>query len=158
MHVKQLLSLKGKTILVTGGAGLYGKCIVEGMAEADGTVITASRNLDACKKIADKMQNSGLDVHAMQVDQADHYSVLKLCDEIKQRFGKLDVFVNNAVARPMHGYDAPLDEWIESMRVNATGMFDITRETGKLIADSGGGNIIMISSMMGMFGPCLHNC
>jgi NAD(P)-dependent dehydrogenase (short-subunit alcohol dehydrogenase family) len=157
MHVKQLLSLKGKTILVTGGAGLYGKCIVEGMAEADGTVITASRNLDACKKIADKMQNSGLDVHAMQVDQADHYSVLKLCDEIKQRFGKLDVFVNNAVARPMHGYDAPLDEWIESMRVNATGMFDITRETGKLIADSGGGNIIMISSMMGMFGPDLSN-
>ena len=38
MHVKELLSLKGKVILVTGGAGLYGRCIVEGLAEADGTV------------------------------------------------------------------------------------------------------------------------
>ena len=42
MNVKDLLSLKGKIILVTGGAGRYGKCIVEGLAEADGTVIIAS--------------------------------------------------------------------------------------------------------------------
>ncbi len=49
MHVKELLSLKGKIILVTGGAGNYGRCIVEGLAEADGTVITASRNLEADK-------------------------------------------------------------------------------------------------------------
>ena len=153
MNVKELLSLKEKVILVTGGAGKFGKCIVEGLAEADGTIIAASRNLDACTKAAEYFQSKGLDVHALQVDQADSESVLKLKESIKKQFGRLDVFVNNAVAWPMKGYDDPLDTWAESMRVNATGAFDITRQMGYLIAESGGGSIIHVSSFKGMFGP-----
>lgn len=56
MHARELFSLKGKVVLVAGGAGNYGKCIVEGLAEAEGTVIIASRNLEACKKVAEKYQ------------------------------------------------------------------------------------------------------
>lgn len=153
MNVKELLSLKEKVILVTGGAGKFGKCIVEGLAEADGTIIAASRNLDACTKAAEYFQSKGLDVHALQVDQADSESVLKLKESIKKQFGQLDVFVNNAVVCPMKGYDDPLDAWEESMRVNATGAFDITRQMGYLIEESGGGSIIHISSFKGMFGP-----
>ena len=50
MNVKELLSLKNKIIIVTGGAGLYGKTIVEGLAEADGTVITDDSTLDTERK------------------------------------------------------------------------------------------------------------
>ena len=157
MNVKDLLSLKGKIILVTGGAGLYGKCIVEGLAEADGTVITASRNLKNGKKVAADFKARGLDVFALQVDQADHESVLTLKEKIKKEFGRLDVFVNNSVARPMKGYDAPIENFAGSMKVNATGMMDIVREMGYLIGESGGGSIINISSMMGMYGPDLSN-
>jgi NAD(P)-dependent dehydrogenase (short-subunit alcohol dehydrogenase family) len=157
MNVKNLLSLKNKIILVTGGAGRYGKCIVEGLAEADGTVITASRNLDAGEKVANKFREMDLDVHAMRVDQADHESVMSLKEEIHNKFGRLDVFVNNAVSRPMLGYDAPIEKFAESMRVNATGMMDILRELADLIAKNDGGSIINISSMMGMFGPDLSN-
>ncbi len=157
MHVKQLLSLKNKIILVTGGAGKYGRCIVEGLAEADGTVITASRNLAAGQKLASEFQARGLDVHALQVDQANHESVLALKEQIRREFGRLDVFVNNAVTRPMHGYKAPIEQFAESMRVNATGMFDIVREMADLIAESGGGSIVNISSMMGVYGPDLSN-
>ena len=157
MNVKELLSLKNKIIIVTGGAGLYGKTIVEGLAEADGTVITASRNLDAGQKVAEEFRDKGLDVHAMRVDQADHRSVMALKDKIQNAFGRLDVFVNNAVARPMKGYNAPMEQFAESMRVNATGMMDILREMADLIALSGGGSIVNISSMMGMFGPDLSN-
>ncbi len=157
MNVKELLSLKKKIILVTGGAGQYGKTIVEGLAEADGTVITASRNLNAGQKVADELREKGLDVHAMQVDQADHKSVMTLKHQIQNEFGLLDVFVNNAVARPMSGYDSPIEQFAESMRVNATGMMDLLREMTDLIAQKGGGSIINISSMMGMFGPDLSN-
>jgi len=157
MHVKELLSLKGKTILVTGGAGKYGKCIVEGLAEADGTVIIASRNIKTCQKIAEEFRDNQLDVYALQVDQANHESVIKLKTEIKEKYGKLNVFVNCAVSRPMQSYDAPLEQLKESMRVNATGMIDIVREMADLIADSGGGAIVNIASMMGMFGPDLSN-
>ncbi len=157
MHVKKLLSLKNKIILVTGGAGRYGKCIVEGLAEADGTVITASRNLKAGEKVARDFREKGLDVHALRVDQAEHDSVMALKKAIREKFGRLDVFVNNAVARPMKGYHAPIEQFAESMRVNATGMMDILREMADLIAANGGGSIVNISSMMGMYGPDLSN-
>ena len=157
MHVKELLSLKGKVVLVTGGAGRYGKCEVEGLAEADATVIIASRSVEECEKVAEEFCRNNLDVHALRVDQADHQSVLDLKREIKQQFGRLDVFVNNAVARPVTGYNAPLKQWDFSMKVNGTGMFDIVREMADLMAQAGGGTIVNISSMMGMFGPDLSN-
>jgi len=157
MNVKELLSLKGKIILVTGGAGLYGKCIVEGLAEANGTVITASRNLEAGQKLALEFNSRGLNVQAMQVDQAEHHSVMLLKKQLMEKFGRLDVFVNNAVSRPMEGYNDQIEYFEESMKVNATGMIDILREMADLLAKSGGGSIINISSMMGMFGPDLSN-
>ena len=157
MNVKELLSLKGKVCLVTGGAGRYGKCIVEGLAEADGTVITASRNLEAGEKVAKEYRDLGYDVHAMRVDQADHESVLALKAGIKSKFGGLDVFVDNAVARTMKGYKDDLGNFAESMRINATGMWDINREMTELLIERGGGSIIHISSMMGMFGPDMSN-
>jgi NAD(P)-dependent dehydrogenase (short-subunit alcohol dehydrogenase family) len=157
MNVKELLSLKGKVILVSGGAGLYGRCIVEGLAEAEGTVITASRNLETGKKLAAEFQKRNLNVYALRLDQAEHNSIIALKQQIKEEFGRLDVFVNNAVSRPMYGYNAPIEQFADSMRVNATGMMDIIRETADLIAQSGGGSIINISSMMGMYGPDLSN-
>lgn len=157
MNVLDLLSLKGKNCLVTGGAGNYGKCIAEGLAEAGGTVIIASRDLAKVKLVADKFREKDLDAHALAVDQGSHESVMQLKKDIIKSFGKLDVFVNNAVSRPMKGYDDDLAHFDESMKVNATGMMDILREMAELIEQNGGGSIINISSMMGMFGPDLSN-
>ena len=159
METKELLSLDNKVCLVTGGAGKYGVCIVEGLAEAGATVITASRNLDAGESFAASMRERGLDVHARAVDQADHDAVIRLKTSIVADFDGLDVFVNNAVARPVSGgWDGfTLDALSESMRVNAVGMIDITREMADLIARRGGGTIVNIASMMGMFGPDLSN-
>ena len=157
MHIKDLLSLRNKIILVTGGAGNYGKCIVEGMAEAGGTVIIASRNRENIQSVVSLFREKGLDTHAMQVDQENPDSVVALKEEIIRQFGCLDVFVNNAVARPMKTYDDPMDNFAKSMAVNATGSMDILREMADLIGQSGGGSIINIASMMGMFGPDLSN-
>jgi len=152
MNVNDLLSLKGKVVLLTGGAGLYGKHMLEALAEAGGTVITASRKLDAAQKLVAELRGRGLDVHARTVDQADHASVMALKASLESDFGGLDVFINNAVARIMFRYADPLETWAESMRINATGMFDIVREMADLIARRGGGSIVNISSMQGVFG------
>lgn len=157
MNVRDLLNLNGKIILVSGGAGLYGKCIVEGLAEAGGTVIIASRDIARGKEVAENLRGKGLDVNAMQVDQADHNSIIILKSEILKTFGKLDVFVNNAVARPMKDYNDSIENFSESMRINATGMMDIVREMCDLMAKGGGGSLINIGSMMGMYGPDLSN-
>ncbi len=158
MNVKQLFDLTSKVILVTGGAGNYGKCIAEGLAEAGATVIIASRNQENLEAVAQQFRSNNLDVNALVVDQADHNSVLSLAESIITQFGKLDGFVNNSVSRPMKGYDAPIKDFAESMDVNATGMMDILREMGRLIEkNEDGGSIINISSMMGMFGPDYSN-
>ncbi|MES2375506.1 MAG: SDR family oxidoreductase [Bacteroidota bacterium] len=158
MNVKQLFDLTGNVILVSGGAGNYGKCIAEGLAEAGATVIIASRDLKKLEEVAANFRTQGLDVHALQVDQGNHQSVLELSKNIMAKFGKLDGFVNNSVARTMKNFEAPIEDFAASMQVNATGMMDILRELGTLISkNEDGGAIINISSMMGMFGPDYSN-
>lgn len=158
MNVKELLNLKGQVILVTGGSGKYGKCIVEGLVEADATVIIASRNGEQIQQTAKDFCGQGFEVYAHELDQANHESVMGLKKWITETFGGLDVFVNNAVSRPMKSYDAPIVDFARSMETNATGMMDILREMIELI-DQGkkGGSVVNISSMMGMFGPDLSN-
>jgi len=157
MHIRELFSLHGKVALVTGGSGNYGKCMVEGLAEAGATVITASRDMAVGAATAAAFKEKGLDVHAFQVDQGNTASVMALKKKVQDTFGQLDIFVNNAVARPMRSYDAPLAQFSESMQVNATGMMDILREMADLMEQGNGGSIINIASMMGMFGPDLSN-
>lgn len=157
MNVKELLNLKNKVVLVTGGSGKYGQCIVEGLAEADATVITTSRRLESAEETANIFRSRGLDVHAMEVDQSIPASVDELRKQITKKFGRLDGFVNNAVSRPMKGYNAPLEQFADSMQDNATGMFHLLRELTDLIVQSGGGSVINIASMMGMKGPDLSN-
>ncbi|NWG14489.1 MAG: SDR family oxidoreductase, partial [Acidobacteria bacterium] len=103
--------------------------------------------------LACELQNRGLDVHALELDQANHESVARLKTEIKARFGGLNVFVNNAVSRPMKGYCDSLESFAQSMRVNAVGMFDMLREMIDLMVMRGGGAVVNIGSMHGVFGP-----
>ncbi len=133
------------------------KCIVEGLAEAEGTVVIASRNIGQGEITAENFRKKGLDVIAMQVDQSDHNSVMVFKEKFINKMGRLDVFVNNAVLRPMTGYDDSIENFAESMKVNGTGMMDILREMCSLIGEGGGGSVINISSMMGMFGPDISN-
>jgi NAD(P)-dependent dehydrogenase (short-subunit alcohol dehydrogenase family) len=157
MDVKELFNLKQRIALVTGGSGNYGKCIVRGLAEAGATVITTSRNLERAKTTAASFQEMGFDVHPMAADQNDADSVRSLKEQINDQFGRLDIFVNNAVSRPMTGYRAPIEQFRQSMEENATGMFHLLREMSELIISSGGGSVINIASMMGMKGPDLSN-
>src|SRR5690242_18888965 len=98
MNVLELVSLKGKIVLVTGGAGNYGRSITEGLAEAGATVVIASRDVSALEKVASDFRERKLDVVAMQLDQGEIESVVRLKEGIVARFGRLDVFVNNAVS------------------------------------------------------------
>ncbi len=153
MNVLESFSLDGRVAVVTGGAGLYGRQIVEALAEAGAHVFTASRNLEALEQVASGFRARGLRVDALQLDLASEPSILRLRDEVMARTGRVDVLVNNAVLRPMRGTDDPAELWERSMKVNATGLFLITRAFGEVMAAAGRGSIINISSIQGMVGP-----
>ena len=146
-------SLAGKTVVLTGGAGLYGRGLAAQIAAAGATLVLASRNLDALEKVAQEERALGRRVQARSLDQADESSILHLRDGVVQEFGRIDGLVNNAVARPMESPDAPLADWESSMKTNATGLFAITRAFGEAMAMQSRGSIVNIGSIQGMVGP-----
>lgn len=153
MGILEQFSLKGKVALLTGGAGLYGRQIVAALAEAGAETYIASRKLEALEKVATMQRDLGQNVTALRVDQGEEVSILALRDEILKRSGRVDVLVNNAVSRPMKSWDDNVAHFAESMRINATGLFTMTRTFGDIMAKQGNGSIINIGSIQGMIGP-----
>ncbi len=154
MGLLDSFSLKGKTALVTGAAGIAGGQIARAIAEAGAKTYIASRHLDTLEAAAAAFREEGLAVTALQYDQSDEASILALRDRIVERSGGLDILVNNAVSRPMkEGYGDDLATFAASMQINATGLFAITRAMGDVMAAQGRGSIINIGSIQGMVAP-----
>jgi NAD(P)-dependent dehydrogenase (short-subunit alcohol dehydrogenase family) len=152
-----LFDLTGATALVTGGAGIYGTSICEALAQAGAHVIIASRDLDACDRVAATLRGDGSMASAEQYDQASEASILALRDRLQNRFESIDVLVNNSVGRPMRRYEDPLDTWRHSMDINATGLFAISRAFLDIMMRRGAGSIINIGSIQGIVAPDFEN-
>jgi NAD(P)-dependent dehydrogenase (short-subunit alcohol dehydrogenase family) len=152
MGILDKFSLNEKIALVTGGRGLYGRQIVEALAEAGATVYTASRSFSDQQLFADMLAERGLDVRAAELDQGNEASALRLRDRILDECGRVDVLVNNAVVRPMRSWQDDISAFAESMHVNATGIFMVTRAFGDAMAKRGCGSIVNIGSIQGMVG------
>ena len=155
MAVLDSFLLREKVALVTGGASIFGRQMVAALAEAGAETYIASRNLEALEKAAEEQRGLGYKVIALPVEQGSEQSILALRGEIKKRSRRLDILVNNAVARPMKGNEDQASSFQESMRINATGLFMMTRAMTDLMAENRRGSIINISSTMGMTGPDL---
>jgi NAD(P)-dependent dehydrogenase (short-subunit alcohol dehydrogenase family) len=153
MGVLERFRLDGKTALVTGGAGLYGRQITEALAQAGAHTYIASRNLDQCTKLAIELRSDGLHVHALTLDQSDETSIVQLKNALLKTVDRLDVLVNNAVLRPMADWNCSAADFATSMQINATGLFLMTRTFGELMANNGGGSIVNIGSIQGSVGP-----
>src|SRR5688500_13143327 len=113
-------SLKNKVVVLTGGAGLYGRQLTYAIAEAGATLVIASRNVEKLHQIAGEKRNAGLSITCEAFDQGDEKSILSLRDRVMEKFGRVDGLVNNSVIRTMKGLDDPVENWNESIRVNAT--------------------------------------
>jgi NAD(P)-dependent dehydrogenase (short-subunit alcohol dehydrogenase family) len=158
MNVLNTFSLKGKVALVTGGAGLYGRQIVAALSEAGADTYIAARGLDALKKVAKEERENGGKVTALRMDLSDEKSIEQLHSEIMERSGRIDTLVNNAVTRcACVGWDNPMQVFDESLRVNASALFVITRIFGETMKKQGSGSIINIGSIMGMIGVEMAN-
>jgi len=152
--VLESFSLKGRTALVTGGAGLFGKQIVEALAEAGAETFLASRNLAEQEKVAEEFRSRRLSVTALELDLGNEKSIEKTIAEIIERSGRLDVLVNNAVTRcACKSWKLSMDDFDRSLRVNASGLFCITRLAAEQMKKQQAGSVINVGSYMGLLGP-----
>jgi NAD(P)-dependent dehydrogenase (short-subunit alcohol dehydrogenase family) len=148
-----LFSLQNKTILLTGGAGLYGRGLAAMLAQTGATLILAARDVTKLQAVADEETAKGHEVFAETLDQGDEASVIDLHERVTAKFGPLHGLVNNAVLRPMKGANGAMEQFAESMRVNATGVMLMHRHFGQTMAEVGRGSIVNIGSIQGMIGP-----
>jgi NAD(P)-dependent dehydrogenase (short-subunit alcohol dehydrogenase family) len=154
MKVLDSFSLKGKVALLTGGAGLYGRQIAEALAEAGAELYIASRNLPKLESVAVELRQGGGNVTALQFDLASEESIKSVVAEILRRSGHLDILVNNAVTRlAVNGWDQPMAKFDESLHINASALFCLTRLAGEDMKKRHTGSIINIGSYMGLLGP-----
>jgi NAD(P)-dependent dehydrogenase (short-subunit alcohol dehydrogenase family) len=148
----QLFSLRGKIIVQFGGTGLLGRALVRALAEADATLVVATRSCASMAPILASERTAGRTVHAEEVDLTIAASLATLRDRVLAAHGRVDGIVFNAVTRPMRSNDDPVDAWASSMAVNATGFFAAVRTFADAMTARRSGSIVAISSMYGMVG------
>lgn len=142
-------SMRGKLVLVTGGAKNVGKAICRRFAEQGAHVIlNFFHSLDASKETAEELRALGATVDVIRASVAQQAQVDRMFDEIERRYGRLDVLVNNAAAGALLGVDEiGAEHFDRALDTNLKGAFWCARRAAALMARSGGGAIVNVSSV-----------
>ena len=155
-HTKELFDLTGRVAIVTGGRGLYGASISLGLCEMGATVIVASRNGAKCEDFADELRNKGYNAAGYSLDLSDDSSIDRFVKQVIDRYGRIDILVNNAVDRsnltPLSS--ATREKLQNSMSVNLNGQILLSKRVIEHMIRAERGSIINIGSMRGL--DCPH--
>jgi len=147
----ELYSLEGRVAVVTGGGRGIGLEIGRALGEAGASVVVADIDPATREAAAKTLADGGADAIAMGVDVTDTASVNALADQVMERFGRVDVLVNNAgVSRLTAALDMSDDEWRWVMEVNANAVFWCSRAFGRHMVAAGKGSIVNLGSMSGI--------
>jgi NAD(P)-dependent dehydrogenase (short-subunit alcohol dehydrogenase family) len=156
MTTDSRFSLKGKTALVTGASYGLGVTFAETLAGAGANVVLAARSLDKLEAVAAKLAAAGHKTLALQCDVGNPDDVAATVAAGWQRFGRIDVLVNNAgtaAEATITPERIPHELFEQTMRVNLLGTWYCCREVAaRQLADGKGGSIINIASIAGMAG------
>jgi gluconate 5-dehydrogenase len=148
-----LLSLSGRTALVTGGSRGLGLEIAEGLAEAGARVWITARREAWLTPARDALRAAGHDVHAAPCDVGDAASVDALLATVRDAGHRIDVLVNNAgITWAASPEEMPLERWRQVMDVNVTGAFLLARALAPGMRESGRGRVINVASIAGLVG------
>jgi NAD(P)-dependent dehydrogenase (short-subunit alcohol dehydrogenase family) len=146
------LGLNGKVALVTGAARGIGRGIALALAaEGARVAVNYRERADAADDVVRQIQEGGGDAAAFQANVGEYADVERMVRAVLERFGRIDVLVNNAGVVTRHLIlDVPLEEWDRVVRTNLYGCFHCSRLVGRhMVERSGGGKIISTSSIHG---------
>lgn len=146
--LEELLSLKNKVAIVTGGAKGIGYGIAYRLAEAGAKVLVADMDEETAQKTATELTTKGWVAEAFKVDVSKEDNVKAMITACKDKLGSVDILVNNAGIYP----PAPLaqmtqDQFERVMAVNLRSVFLTTKYAAEVMKLEGGGRIINITSI-----------
>jgi NAD(P)-dependent dehydrogenase (short-subunit alcohol dehydrogenase family) len=158
--------LSGKVALISGGAGLLGKVFCTALYEAGASIIIADKNEKSLRNIKDELQsgNKNPDILTCQLDITNTSSIEKCITDSVNQFDGIDILVNSAAIDPKFDQHSDVSEymgfsdfslalWNESINVNLTGCFLLTKYVCKIMEKKNEGSIINLGSNYGLVGP-----
>lgn len=158
--VKNLFDLSGRVAVVTGGATGIGLQMAKGLAEAGANIVLCSRRVEVCEEAAAQIEKIGVQALAVGCDVTKVDQVEAMKASVLQKFGRIDVLVNNAgrawVAPPE---DTPPERWQQVFDLNITAPFLCAQALGREMIKQKRGKIINIASIAGLVGrnPTAYN-
>jgi 3-oxoacyl-[acyl-carrier protein] reductase len=146
------LDLAGKHAIVTGGSRGIGRACALALAHQGAAVAAVyHRESDASASLAAELEKAGNGSYAAQADVASPDDVDRLVDEAQERFGQIEILVNNAgVVSHRMLEDLDLDEWKRVLDTNLTGLYLITKRVVESMPP--GGSIVNIGSGVALRG------
>jgi NAD(P)-dependent dehydrogenase (short-subunit alcohol dehydrogenase family) len=154
MSVKDLLDLRGKIAVVTGGSRGIGLQMAEALGEMGARVAITARKADELDEARGHLDALGIECLCVAGDLAQHATIPALVDAVLGPWSHIDILVNNAGcnwAAPAEDY--PDDGWRKVMNLNIDAQFFLTREIGRRsMIPRRSGKIVNIASIAGLFG------
>ena len=141
-----LPSLKGQSILITGGSRGLGACIAQVLGAEGARIAVADLAAERATQRAHELAAQGIDAMAVSLDVGDPKLAREAVEQVRERFGRLDVLVNNAAVDVTVSLDElSAADWERIVRTNLTGPFLMTQAAVAAMGDRGG-HIVNIAS------------
>ncbi|MFO1337249.1 MAG: SDR family oxidoreductase [Burkholderiaceae bacterium] len=152
--IQQLMSLEGKTALVTGGSRGLGLQIAESLGEAGAKILLSSRKAGDLEEAAAHLQARGIDTRWVAADASQPEEAQRVVADAMQRLGRVDILVNNAGATwGAPAEDHPLEAWDKVMNLNIRSLFVFSQAVAKAsMIPQRSGRIINVASIAGLGG------
>jgi NAD(P)-dependent dehydrogenase (short-subunit alcohol dehydrogenase family) len=153
MHVKELFDLGGKTAIVTGGGRGLGLEIAEGLAEAGARVAITGRRREWLDSAVERLSAGGGEAFSIVADVTEPAGVAESIRATADRFGGIDIVVNNAgISWGSPSLEHPLEKWRAVIDVNLTGVWLMCQAAAPKMIERGGGAILNVSSITAQLG------
>ena len=149
----QHFDLRGRAAVVTGASAGLGVELAEALAGAGARLVLTARRLDRLEALAERLAREGVETLAVPCDVSDPAQVDALVTAAADRFGAIDVLVNNAgITEIAPAHDEPLDSFDRVLSVNLRGAYWCMRQFGRRMLEAGRGSIVNVASVLGLVG------
>ncbi|KIL34155.1 3-ketoacyl-ACP reductase [Cohnella kolymensis] len=141
------MPFEGKVVVITGSGGGIGRGLALAYADRGATVVIVDKDMDKARETESLVINAGGMCSIHNVDLSVPEQVVRLFREAADRWGRVDILINNAGLGVFKSpFDLALEEWDYVINTNLRGTFLCSREAAALMKRQGGGSIVNISS------------
>lgn len=166
MNTMSKFKIKGRVVIITGGAGFLGKKHAEAVLDGGGIPVLIDILEESLERVRNELRNEYPDsvIEVYKADITERNAMEEISEDIRRKYSHIDGLINNAANNPkvegdsrnmknIRFEDFPIDMWLDDISVGLTGALVCSQVFGSVMARQGGGVIINISSDLGIIAP-----